>query len=95
MLLRRGSSDVACRLNENRARIAGSLGEDGKKADSSMSPVESHTKMRNVIKIQQVWSRPWVQVTLVSKAAGAEWKTLSDKAAAGFCRWIRGSASGK
>ena len=49
-----------------------------------MSPVECHTKMRNVIKIQQVWSRPWVQVTLVSKAAGAEWKTLSDKAAAGF-----------
>ncbi|CAE7541024.1 HMGB13 [Symbiodinium microadriaticum] len=36
-------------LNENRARIAGSLGEDGKK------------------------------VTLVSKAAGAEWKTLSDE----------------
>jgi len=36
-------------LGENRARIAGSLGEDGKK------------------------------VTLVSKAAGAEWKTLSDK----------------
>ncbi|CAE7617315.1 HMGB13 [Symbiodinium sp. CCMP2456] len=36
-------------LKENRARIAGSLGEDGKK------------------------------VTLVSKAAGAEWKTLSDK----------------
>ena len=25
-----------------------------------------------------------MQVTLVSKAAGAEWKTLSDKAAAGF-----------
>ncbi|CAE7485901.1 HMGB13 [Symbiodinium microadriaticum] len=36
-------------LKENRARIAESLGEDGKK------------------------------VTLVSKAAGAEWKTLSDK----------------
>lgn len=41
--------------------------------------------MRHVIKIQQVWSRPWVQVTLVSKAAGAEWKTLSDQAATGFC----------
>ncbi|CAE7865568.1 unnamed protein product, partial [Symbiodinium necroappetens] len=43
-------STLLVRLNENRARIAGSLGEDGKK------------------------------VTLVSKAAGAEWKTLSDKA---------------
>mmetsp|Transcript_38125 Transcript_38125/g.78009 ORF Transcript_38125/g.78009 Transcript_38125/m.78009 type:complete len:216 (+) Transcript_38125:88-735(+) len=36
-------------LKENRVRIAGSLGEDGKK------------------------------VTMVSKAAGAEWNTLSDK----------------
>lgn len=30
--------------------------------------------------------RHWLQVTMVSKAAGAEWNTLSDKAGAGFAR---------